>query len=86
MADIALSVDDKQQIQIKAQRWQWNDKGWQLVEQPREILQLIEQNPQLLNLQKSEAINTSKDFIVLDRWPSVERTPKDNVWRYPAKP
>jgi ABC-type transport system involved in multi-copper enzyme maturation permease subunit len=86
VADIALRVDDKQQVQIKAQRWQWHDKGWQLIEPPREILQLVKQETQLLDLQKSAEISNAQDFVVLDSRPSVERTPKDNVWRHAAKP
>jgi len=38
--DVALSVDDKQQVQVSAQRWQWHNNGWQLIEPPRVVLQL----------------------------------------------
>ena len=86
VADIALHVDDKQQMQIKAQRWQWHNIGWQLIEPPLEVLQLVGEETQLLDLQKSSEISTTQDFIVLDSWPSVERTPKDNIWGHVAKP
>jgi len=85
VSDIALHVDDKQQAQITAQRWQWHNNGWQLIKPPLEVLQLAGKKTQLLDLQKSAEINTAQDFIVLDSRPSVERTPKDNVWRHAAK-
>ena len=85
-ADVALSVDDKQQVHVSAQRWQWHNNGWQMIEPPRVVLQLAAQNRQLFDLQKSVAISIAQDFVVLDSWPSVERTPKDNVWRHVAKP
>lgn len=86
VSDIAVHVDEKQQMQIKAQRWQWYNNGWQLIEQPMEILQLVGKNTQLYDLQKSSEINTTQDFIILDSWTNVERTPKNNVWRKTAKP
>jgi hypothetical protein len=86
VSDIALHADEKQQVQIEAKRWQWHNNGWELIEPPREVLQLAAQNTQLFDLQKSPEINSGQDFIVLDSWPSVERTPKDNVWRHTVKP
>ena len=86
MADIALHAEDKLQAQVKAQRWQWHDKGWQLIQPPSQVLQLLEQKAQLIDLQKAEAIKPSQNFVIFDSWPSVERTPKDNVWRNPTKP
>ncbi|MCH9812656.1 MAG: hypothetical protein K0U47_01795 [Epsilonproteobacteria bacterium] len=81
VSDIALHLDDKQQVQIKAKRWQWHNNGWQLMEAPREVLQLVGEKMRMLDLQNSSEINATQDFMVLDSWSSVERTPKDNVWR-----
>lgn len=86
VSDIAVHVDDKQQVQIKAKRWQWNDNGWELIEEPKKVLQIVGEQTQILDLQESLEINTMQDFIVLDSWSSVERTPKDNVWRHTANP
>ena len=85
-ADVALRVDDKQQVKVSAQRWQWHNNGWKLIEPPRVILQLKAQDMQLFDLQKSPGISTAQDFIVLDSWPSAERTPEDNVWIHAVEP
>jgi len=69
VADIALGIDDKQQVQIKAQRWQWHDKGWKLIEPPRKVLQLAEQKVQLLDLQKSAEIGNAHNQALANYWP-----------------
>jgi hypothetical protein len=40
-----------------------------------------DQEAQLVDLQNIPEINSTEEFILLDSWPSVERTPKDNVWK-----
>lgn len=82
VSDISIQADKKQQLQIKAKRWQWKDNGWELIEEPKEVLQLVGKETKLISLQKPLDINSSQDFILLDSWHSVERTPKNNVWRY----
>lgn len=81
VSDISLGIDKQQKIQIKAKRWQWHDKGWELIEAPKEVLQLIGDKVKLINLKEPFELDTNQTFILFDSLPSVERTPKDNVWK-----
>ncbi|MEM0910769.1 MAG: hypothetical protein AAGJ37_07315 [Pseudomonadota bacterium] len=84
-SDIALVTIDNQS-QIKGQRWQWQAGGWQAISAPDVVTKVSQATPvtapgQSVSLDSGTTLDTDSQFTVLDSWPTLERTPSNNLLR-----
>ncbi len=88
-SDIAVIADRNGQPEVKARRWQWDQGGWQPLQEPELVVHKHSRSHEgsVLTLEQfPQSASTAHEIIALDSWPSAERTPTDNYWQPEASP
>lgn len=81
-SDIELIIDDKQSLKLQAQRWNWQNGGWKLIDSPEKVVRLSanHQIPGEVMPISSEDIRLERPYgYLLDQHISFERTPANNT-------
>jgi hypothetical protein len=84
-SDVTVAMVDGSELEARGKRFRWEKSGWQSVSNTFDVVQRFDDEAAPSRVARVPArLERDAPFVVFDAWPSIERSPHDNVWKVGA--